>query len=119
MFRDRGERAVVHRMLRHLVEIVSPTETDDGAGGRTRTWPTSGRLAWADVLALSSTESSIVPGLSRARDAYWVTMRRTEAPSREDRLRVRDPLGPWLEVMGVRTIDHQQQWVEIEAMVVT
>lgn len=111
------DRRLTSRWLQHRVEVLEPTYADDGAGGRTVTWPATGSIHWAHVVPLSAGEALIVGTLPRARDTYRITMRRDVAPTASTaRLRVVSPSSPPLEILGIRPLE-DWQYVEIDAMV--
>lgn len=107
------------RELRHRVEILVATESDDGAGGRTRTWPASGTARWADLRAVPAIEAALPAGGPVARDRYLIVMRREEAPEAVARIRPIDPPLPDLEIVGMRRLDRYGRYVEIDAVRVT
>jgi SPP1 family predicted phage head-tail adaptor len=97
---------------RHLVRVLIPSASDDGAGGQTVT-VTDGPLLWANVQSVSSREQAIAGAVQT------VATHRVQMPydTRVTALRQFErvaPTGTTLQILGVRDVDGRQRMLEVD-----
>jgi SPP1 family predicted phage head-tail adaptor len=84
---------------RHVLQILTPTTADDGRGGQTTTWPTSGAQIHAFVRPASSREQAAAGSLQVV--ATHVIHTHYDARITSDkRLKRISPTGATLEIVG-------------------
>jgi SPP1 family predicted phage head-tail adaptor len=99
--------------MRDLLRLLVPTATDDGEGGQSVTWPTTGLEFWGDVVPITARESEIagaVQSLATHRVSTYYDARIT-VTSRIARVA---PLAVPLQILGVRDMDGRQRMLEID-----
>ena len=99
--------------MRDLLRLLVPTATDDGEGGQSVTWPTTGVEFWGDVVPITARESEIagaVQSLATHRVSTYYDARITGT----SRLARVAPSGVTLQILGVRDQDGRQRMLEID-----
>lgn len=98
--------------MRHLVRVVIPAGTDDGAGGQTGS-DTYGPDLWADIRPVSAREQAIAGAVQSiaTHRLYLHYDARVTVPRHLDRLK---PAGTRLRIVGVRDPDGRQRFLEVD-----
>lgn len=99
--------------MRDLLEILTPTVTDDSRGGQVTTWPTSGVKLWGYVRAASSREQANV-GVLQTVATHTVTTHYDARITADKRLKRVAPTGPTLEIVGIRDADGKRRMLDLD-----
>ena len=99
--------------LRDLVRLIVPVATDDGEGGQSVTWPTTGPEFWAQVLPMTAREQEIA-GAVQSLATHKVTMHYDTRIVGTCRLARVAPSGITLQILGVRDLDGRQRMLDLD-----
>jgi SPP1 family predicted phage head-tail adaptor len=100
-------------LMRDRVRLLVPVTTDDGEGGQSVTWPTTGPEFWAQVLPMTARESEIA-GAVQSLATHRVTMHYDTRIVGTCRLQRIAPTGVTLQILGVRDLDGQQRTLDVD-----
>jgi SPP1 family predicted phage head-tail adaptor len=100
-------------LMRDLVRLLVPVSADDGEGGQSVTWPTTGPELWAQVLPMTARESEIA-GAVQSLATHRVTMHYDTRITGICRLQRIAPTGVTLQILGVRDLDGQQRTLDVD-----
>ncbi len=99
--------------FRHLVQLLVPVETDDGEGGQSVTWPTTGPDLWAQVLPMTAREQEIAGAVQSLATHHVSTYYDTRIVGTCRLARVA-PSGVTLQILGVRDMDGRQRILDLD-----
>ena len=99
--------------LRDRVRLLVPVTTDDGEGGQSVTWPTTGPEFWAQVLPMTAREQEIA-GAVQSLATHKVTMHYDTRITGTCRLARIAPSGVTLQILGVRDLDGLQRMLDVD-----
>jgi SPP1 family predicted phage head-tail adaptor len=99
--------------MRDLVRLLVPVATDDGEGGQSVTWPTTGPEFWAQVLPMTAREQEIA-GAVQSLATHKVTMHYDTRIVGTCRLARVAPSGITLQILGVRDLDGRQRMLDLD-----
>ena len=98
--------------MRHLVRVLVPPATDDGVGGQTGSW-TNGPEFMADIRPVSAREQAIA-GAVQSIATHRVQMHYDSRVTTTRRIERLKPSGTTLQILGVRDVDGNQRWMEVD-----
>lgn len=98
--------------MRDALQILTPTTSNDGRGGQTTTWPTSGVPVWGAVRAATSREQASAGALQTVATHMVLVHFDTRITADKRLKRVGWP-GPTLEIVGLRDPDGHRMYMEL------
>jgi len=99
--------------LRDLIRLLVPVAVDDGEGGQSVTWPTTGPEFWAQVLPMTAREQEIA-GAVQSLATHKVTMHYDTRIVGTCRLARVAPSGITLQILGMRDLDGRQRMLDLD-----
>lgn len=98
-------------LMRDFLQLLTPVTSDDGRGGQSTTWPTSGPDVRAFVRAATSREQASLGALQTVATHIVLTHFDTRITADKRLKRVGWP-GPTLEILGLRDPDGHRMYLE-------
>lgn len=98
---------------RDELQLLVPTQTDDGEGGQVVSWPDDGPQIWARVRPLSAREQAVA-GAVQTLATHRVETYFDSRIVNEARFARIAPSGRQLQIVGIRDNDGTQRWLEID-----
>ena len=99
--------------MRDYLQILTPTVSDDGRGGQTVTFPTTGPWVKAFVRSASSREQAAAGALQTVA-THIVQTHYDPRLTADKRLRRVGPALPMLEIIGARDEDGDQRYITLD-----